>query len=230
MNKKHAVLLASYAAKKIGPELTKSNRKNKEPGTKSAGSSSPSAMANSALAPISTHHTTVEPIELFLKEKTFSLTGDDAKVKDANGNTVFKIKAELLTFSQRRTLVDADGNTIAQLRHKKLDIIPTVYIGTLSNETKVSLKKKGIFNPFNCDASISVDGRKVGKVSGNWRAKKFSIEIDGAVVATIGRKRTVASTFMGADSYRISVKPQGEPIDLAFMTLLTIALDELYHD
>merc|ERR1711933_421726 len=76
---------------------------------------------------------------------------------------------------------------------------------------------------------ISIDGKTVGKVKGNWRAKRFSIQIDGVEVAKIGRKRTIASTFMGADSYNITVTPKGKPVDLAFISLVCIALDEIYQ-
>ena len=88
-----------------------------------------------------------------------------------------------------------------------------------------------MFNPLNSNASISINGQKVGKAKGNWRAKKFSIEIDGAVIATVGRKTTMAAIFMDADSYTISVTPpNGQPVDLAFVALLVLGLDELYHD
>ena len=123
--------------------------------------------------------------------------------------------------------MDADGNRIGQLRHKKLDIAPTVYIGTLDDEKKVALKTSGMFNPMNCNAKIEVDGVTVGKIKGNWRAKKFSVVINGVEIATIGRKRTMSSTFMDADSYKIAVRPQGQPVDLAFVSLLAIGLDEL---
>lgn len=188
------------------------------------------SVGNPHFAPIAPQHATSQPTELFLKEKTMSWTGDDAKIKDANNNVIFKIKAELLTFSQSRTLTDAHGNALGVLRHKMLDFAPTIYIGPPANEKKVSIKTSGMFNPFNCNASISVDGVKVGKAQGNWRAKKFSITIDGVEVATIGRKTTMAAVFMDADSYKISITPQGQPVDLAFISLICIALDELYHD
>jgi len=184
----------------------------------------------SQLAPIAPQHATLQPTELFLKEKTMSWTGDDAKIKDANGSVVFQIKADMLTFTQSRTLVDASGTTLGVLKHKLMDFAPTIYIGTPANEKKVKLKTTGMFNPLNCNASISVDGVEVGKVKGNWRAKKYSIKIGGVEIATVGRKTTMASLFMDADSYVISVRPQGQPVDLAFISLLAIGLDELYHD
>jgi uncharacterized protein YxjI len=184
----------------------------------------------SQLAPIAPQHATLQPTELFLKEKTMSWTGDDAKIKDASGNVVFQIKADMLTFNQSRTLVDASGTVLGVLKHKLMDFAPTIYIGTPNNEKKVKLKTTGMFNPLNCNASISIDGVEVGKVKGNWRAKKYSIKIGGVEIATVGRKTTMASLFMDADSYVISVQPKGQPVDLAFISLLAIGLDELYHD
>merc|ERR1712194_77295 len=133
-------------------------------------------------------YATNQPTELYLKEKTLSFTGDDAKIKDGNGNLMFKVEAKLLTFSQARNMHDSHGTIIGTLQHKKFDFAPTIYIGTPANNKKVSLKTTGMFNPLNCNASISINGAKVGKVKGNWRAKKFSIEINGSNVATIGRK------------------------------------------
>jgi len=189
-----------------------------------------STAISSNFAPIAPQYATNQPTELYLKEKTLSFTGDDAKIKDGNGNLMFKVEAKLLTFSQARNMHDSHGNIIGTLQHKKFDFAPTIYIGTPANNKKVSLKTTGMFNPLNCNASISINGAKVGKVKGNWRAKKFSVEINGSNVATIGRKTTMAALFMDADSYAISVTPQGEPVDLAFISLIATGLDELYHD
>ena len=244
--KKSLMKVAAKHADKIDPSLMSSLNKAgiKVPGVASSTAkpvrtpnpnNSPNtfnatSFPTSAFAPIAPRYATTNPTELSLKEKAMSFTGDDAKIKDAAGNTLFKVQAELITLSQRRYLVDTTGNRIGQLRHKKLDIAPTVYIGTPDNEKKVALRTSGMFNPMNCNAKIEVDGVTVGKIKGNWRAKKFAIVINGVEVATIGRKRTLSSTFMDADSYNISVRPQGQTVDLAFMSLLAIGLDELYHD
>ena len=246
--KKSLMKVAAKHADKIDPSLMSSLNKAgiKVPGASSTtgtkpmhtGTPNPNSFNTSdatsppasSFAPIAPRYATTNPTELSLKEKAMSFTGDDAKIKDAAGNTLFKIEAELLTLSQRRYLVDASGNRVGQLRHKKLDIAPTVYIGTPDNEKKVALRTSGMFNPMNCNAKIDIDGVTVGTIKGNWRAKKFAIVINGVEIATIGRKRTLSSTFMDADSYNISVRPQGQPVDLAFVSLLAIGLDELYHD
>jgi uncharacterized protein YxjI len=188
-------------------------------------------MVNENLVPISPAHAVSENTELYLKEKSFSWTGDDAKIKDSKGTVVFKIKAKYVSFSQRRILYDgATGKELAQLRHKKMELVPTIYIGIPGNDKKVKLKTKGMFNPFNCDAGIHVNGREVGEVKGNWRAKHFHITIDGAQVAYIRRRRTAESVFLDADSYEIAAMPKGDPVDMAFICLICVAMDELYHD
>merc|ERR1712232_437228 len=98
------------------------------------------------------------------------------------------MRTEMLSFSQRRTMLDQHGNIIAHLRHKKMNLVPTIYIGTPANEKKVVLKSSGLLND-DCNASITIDGEKVGKVEGDSRAEKFSIRIDGEEIATIRRKR-----------------------------------------
>merc|ERR1711933_316588 len=181
-------------------------------------------------APIAPQYAVNEYTEINLKEKSLSLTGDDAKVKDSNGNILFKIKADLISFTKSRQMYDAQGKLIA-LMSKKLALIGTTYyIGPQGNERKVEMKRKNKFNPLNSNARIRIDGREVGEISGDWRAKNFKIVIDGKQIATVRRPRTVASTFMDADSYVIKITPQGQPVDQAFVALVVIGLDELYHD
>ena len=178
------------------------------------------------LAPICPSSVATHPTTLILKESTMSYTGDDAKIKDANGNTLFTIKAEIVSFSQRRYIYDNRGQRLGQLRRSRL--LPSVHIGTLSNEKHASVVMSGFMNPMSCNANIMLNERqKIGKISGNWRAKKFSVVIDNSTVAQVSRKKSMQSMFMGADSYCIDIQPG---VDLVFVSLLVVALDELYHD
>lgn len=218
-----------HATETLGPELIKTQEKNSDK------NSPPSQSRDSNLAPIVPQHATVQPTKLSLKERHAALSGDDARIKDSKGNTVFQMRSEMLSLSQRRTMVDAHGTVIAQLRHKKMDFVPTIYIGTPKNEKKVVLKSSGLLSGSSCNASISIDGEKVGKVEGDYRAENFSIQIDGHEIATLRRKRNTAhygKNLAGADSYNISVTPPAggrRPVDLAFVSLIAVAIDELYH-
>jgi len=165
------------------------------------------------------------------------VSGDSALIQDSEGNTMFQIRSESMSLNQRRTMVDVHGKIIGQYRHKMLDILPTIYIGTPSNERKISLKSRDVFDSSTNNASISMEHKKVGWVEGNWKATKFSIQIDGTKVATVRRKKlskpsSKTSLFgAGVDSYTISVTPpkDGKPVDLAYLALLAAAIDELYH-
>ena len=157
-----------------------------------------------------------------------SWSGDSAVIKDQNGKKVYEIDAKTFTMSERRHLLDKDGNIVGQLRKKKSPgLHEAYYIGTEDDDTKCKVKLSGTFNPLSSNAKIYVGDEEVGKCSGNWRAKKFSIELNGKEVATVGRKRTLPSMFTDADRYCINVEPG---VDLVFISLIALALDELYHE
>ena len=168
------------------------------------------------------------PTSLYFSEKVMSLTGDSGKVKDENGKTVFKIKAKHWTLSDRRLLLDSDGNTIGQARCAKTPgIHEKYYLGTKDDEKRCAVKLKGMLNPLKCDADIYMGKKIIGEVHGDWRAKKYKIIVFDKTVATVKRKRTFNSTFNDADTYGIEVS---DGVDTAFITLVIVALDELYHD
>eukprot|EP00568_Trieres_chinensis_P011916 CAMPEP_0183295118 /NCGR_PEP_ID=MMETSP0160_2-20130417/3196_1 /TAXON_ID=2839 ORGANISM="Odontella Sinensis, Strain Grunow 1884" /NCGR_SAMPLE_ID=MMETSP0160_2 /ASSEMBLY_ACC=CAM_ASM_000250 /LENGTH=185 /DNA_ID=CAMNT_0025456545 /DNA_START=120 /DNA_END=677 /DNA_ORIENTATION=+ len=182
----------------------------------------------SALAPFAPQLVTSEPRVFTMKEKKLSLTGDSAYVKDHQGNTVFRIKANLISMSARRVLKDASGKELAQARRKKTPgLHPTYYLGTMSDEKKVHLREKGILNPLNSNATIIIDGNEVGKVKGNWRAKSFTVTINDSEVMTVSRKTNMTSLILDADSYCLNV---GAGMDPVFAALIVVGLDELHHD
>jgi uncharacterized protein YxjI len=180
------------------------------------------------VAPIAPQFRANQPTEMFLNENKLSFTGDSATVKSKDGNVLFKLEANLLSFTERRMLLDSNGNVVGQMRKKRLPSIKSkVYLGTAYDEKMVSVVKKGLLDIMHDDADIMMGGKVIGEVKGNWRAKKFDIFINDNLVAHINRKTTVASLALGADSYCLRVEPG---VDQAFIVLVAIALDELYHD
>lgn len=84
-----------------------------------------------------------------------------------------------------------------------------------------------MMNPTKCDADIYVGGAVIGEATGNWRAKTFKISFGGNQVAEVKRKTGVTGHIFDADSYFIDVVAG---VDTAFISMIVIALDELYHD
>lgn len=57
---------------------------------------------------------------------------------------MFKIDAALMSMSDRRTLKDANGAELGQVRKKKMPgLHATYYLGTMNDETKCAVKAKG---------------------------------------------------------------------------------------
>jgi hypothetical protein len=71
-------------------------------------------------------------------------TGDSGKILDVNGTLMFKIDANLMTISERRTLEDASGEKIGTVRVKKTPgLHKTYYLGTMADDKKCAVKAKG---------------------------------------------------------------------------------------
>lgn len=103
-----------------------------------------------SLTPIAPETASPSPTTLILKEKAAwkSLSNDSGKIKDTDGNLVFDIDAALMTMSERRTLKDAAGKAVGQVRRKKTPgLHPAMYIGTMEEEKKCMVKTKGLLNP-----------------------------------------------------------------------------------
>jgi uncharacterized protein YxjI len=133
-----------------------------------------------------------------------------------------------MTMSERRHLLDKNGEVIGQLRKKKSPgLHDAYYIGPQGDEKKCRVKLTGTLNPMKSDAKIYLGDKEIDKCSGNWSAKKFAIELNGKEVSTVGRKRTFTSTFTDADRYVIDIDPGA---DQALIVLITLAVDELYYE
>jgi hypothetical protein len=82
-------------------------------------------------------------------------------------------------------------------------------------------------NITKCDADIYLGDTVIGEASGNWRAKSFTITLGGRQAGKVLRKTGLMGRVMDKDSYVIEIE-QG--VDVAFMCMVVIALDEIYHD
>ena len=145
---------------------------------------------------------------------------------------MFKVDPNATSMSGRRTLLCAKADKpIGQLRPRKWGSHAAVYIGTNDDEKTILLKEKNSLDFRNKNATIlqgGTNGTEVGDVSGNWKAKEFSVKLSGTEVAKITRKSmTLQGVLAGADSYYLTIQPG---VDMALVVLLTVGADELVHD
>lgn len=58
-------------------------------------------------------------VTLAMREKVFSLTGDDFTVKTVDGQDVMKCKAKLVSLHGKKTFTDMEGNEIVGATHRR---------------------------------------------------------------------------------------------------------------
>lgn len=186
-------------------------------------------MGLNILQPIAPKTALGEPSELIIQEKKLSLTGDDATIYDSNQNPVFQIVAKTWSMSAQRELRDAKtGETLAVFRRALSKFIPTYYIGPPDNpklgEIQIAISMQGLVS---VDASIYLKGKKVGSVSGDWRAKVCEIMIGNQKVAKITRNTSLMNKMFAVDSYETAISGG---VDRTFIALIVVAIDEIYRD
>ena len=69
------------------------------------------------------------PVQLKLKEKVWSWSGDDFKITEAStGATWFKLKGKTISLSDKKEMTDAYGNVVATMRESFFRILSKMTI------------------------------------------------------------------------------------------------------
>ena len=156
-------------------------------------------------------------MELYIKQKFFSI-GDKYSIFDENGNEVYYAEGEVFSVGAKISLYDLNGNELFFIKQKVFRLMPEYEI--YKGNTLYAIVKKNFtfFRP-----SITVTGIDCElSAEGSLWAMDFSISKNGAVIGYLSKKWL---TF--GDSYCLSVN---NPENVAFFTILSIAIDNCHHD
>lgn len=84
-------------------------------------------------------------MEFKLKEKAFSLSGDNFDIKNVTaGGTAFKVKGSVMSFQDKKKLLDANGNPIYSMVESIMSLRGRMQIvDASSKQPVVTLRKKG---------------------------------------------------------------------------------------
>jgi len=185
-------------------------------------------------------------IALKLKEKMFSWSGDDFKVKDSNGQDWFKIDGNAMSMTSKAKLLDVDGQEICNYRKKMLSLHQTAYISAPeksdSGQTMVlaTIKRRGMMS-FDASAEIFIHSPPVNYeqvttegmvpaivVEGDMIGKNFDfmvgIRSNPVKIGQVTRKFNMLSE---RNSYWVTIGPN---VDIAFLMIAAYAIDELFND
>merc|ERR1712151_108445 len=184
---------------------------------------------------ISPKHTTTESTtHLSLKEEIFGLSGDQSTtVKDKKTHkTLYKIgKGGTIFTGHRRILKDAHGREIGQFRRDRMPGLHSAYyIGIKDDEKRCSIQLRALRDVMTRHADIYLGEDIIGSAFGaDWKEKKFEIKIKDEVVANVYKTADKnVKGFVHEDDFCMDITRKG--FDTAFITMITLALDELYQD
>jgi len=162
-----------------------------------------------------------------MKEKVFSLSGDDFSVTTADGLVVCKCKGKVFSISDKKEFTDTQGNLLFSLKKKHLTIHKSFH-GENAHGKDV-FKVKGHFSLLSskstCTFINAADQREVElEIKGDWFDRSASITCGGTPVAHINRSfMNMRQIFGNKQTYFVTVAPN---VDLALIAALCVALDE----
>jgi len=195
-------------------------------------------------------------LDLAMKEKVLSLSGDDFTITDKeSGQPMYKIHGKAFSMRDKKKLLDVHGNMIGTIKEKHLTMHRRMYILDSDKMVRVVVRKSSYFQlAASADAWILKKPLKMDDINkaetksrpadicmgGNWRSKNFifvmnpsspAVQIAGGqqqVIAKTQRKGMNARGLLaGKDTYYIHIPAY---VDAALILLLSVTLDEIFRD
>jgi len=178
------------------------------------------------------------PVQLRLREKLWSFSGDDFKITDANtGVLFFQCQGKVFSLREKKVLRDNYGQPVLNLKEQLLSFTDKfkVYAGDNSDREICRLNSKLSFVKAKLTTHFTdvITHRQRGIVlKGDWRDKRCMIFLGepkqgGIPIAKIYRPTSGRSLLFGVDDYIVEIAPG---VDIALMVIICIALDEHQRD
>jgi len=164
---------------------------------------------------------------LHMKEKAFSLTGDDFTVKTVAGVEICKCKGKVMSISDKKVFTDMQGQEIFSLKNKHFTIHKSFHAEAPNGHDLFEVK--GQFSLLSSKSTVvftnAADGRHVElEVKGDWFDRSASITMGGTPVAHIGRSFfNMREIFADKQTYFVHVAPN---VDLTMIAAVCVCLDE----
>lgn len=141
--------------------------------------------------PPSPHLYSPEQSTLIMKEKVFSLSGDDFTVRTVSGLDVCRCKGHVMSVRDSKKFTDVNGNELFTLKNKMLSIHKS-FKGDAPNGSAHDFEVKGHFALMGSKSSVhfknAADGQEVElEVKGDWFDRSAEITYGGRPVAAIAR-------------------------------------------
>ncbi|KAI9005377.1 tubby C-terminal-like domain-containing protein [Gaertneriomyces semiglobifer] len=179
-----------------------------------------------------------QSVTLHLREKIFSFSGDDFKIKDPNTDQVyFRIAGRALSLRDKKTFSDAYGEPVMNMKKELLAFIPNynLHYGDDSKNKLAEIRAHvTLMKPRLSVSFVSkVDGTPIELgMKGDWLARRAIVWMDYGrkgkenriIVAKVTAPvLTGRNMFFGVQDYYVTIAPG---MDIALVVAICVALDE----
>ncbi|OXA50423.1 protein LURP-one-related 15 [Folsomia candida] len=178
-------------------------------------------------------------VQLRLREKLWSFSGDDFKITDASNAEIvyFQCHGKVFSLRDKKVLRDNMGVPVLNMKEQLISFTDKfrVYAGEGSDReickfnSRLTFLKAKLVSHFN----DVVTGRpRVVTLKGDWREKRCAIYLGepkhgGIPIAKIFRPLTGRSLMFGVNDYIVEI---AAGVDIALAVIMCIALDEHSRD
>ena len=165
-----------------------------------------------------------------------SLSGDSFDIQDHFGVLRYRIKGKFLSLRERKTLSDASGNLLYQMR----DSLPTLHgrqlISNAAGAPVVVIRQKSFIPLMGGTSEIKIwrGSEENGKP---WLSCKAKGGRNNFIITEVATRRRFCfverdrlnfdNIVWGKDTYVANVLPG---TDAALMIMVVVAIDEIYHE
>ncbi|TKA80401.1 hypothetical protein B0A55_01890 [Friedmanniomyces simplex] len=164
---------------------------------------------------------------LVMKEKVFSLTGDDFTVRTVDGLDICKCKGKMVSAHDSKKFTDTTGTELFTLKNKMLSLHKSFHGD--SPHGRHDFAVKGHFKLVGSRSTVEFknasDGTEVElEVKGDWMDRSAAITFAGREVAKISRSFFNVRELMGdKQTYQVTVAAN---VDLSLIAAICVSLDE----
>ncbi|TMW57889.1 hypothetical protein Poli38472_013363 [Pythium oligandrum] len=179
-------------------------------------------------------------VTLHLKDKFWSLSGDDFTICDVQtGQVYFRIRGSDFSLSERKALLDENYVAIAHMREAPFTLTNDLFnVYADADSKKFLFTIESTLSVFSSVLKVNFLNQVTGMrckmgLEGDWRARNAVIWLDAGegrfiVVARVTRAATTGrSILLGKHDYYVEIAPN---VDLALIVLICVAMDESSRD
>ena len=156
-------------------------------------------------------------MELFMKEKIFSLHGEH-HIYDLEGSERYEVKGRFFSIHDYMSLYDLEGKELAKI-HKKLISLHETHFIEIDGKEVTELRTK-LFHPFNQE----IDMPEIGwEIRGNFFEHDFSIYDNGDNLRAVLHRKYISL----GEGYQITITSDE---DVVLVLAIIVALERIMKD